>query len=364
MLRKRGLAMERLTTEKIREYALLGIIVLGVYIGFKFLSPLAAPFLFAFAFVSMLHPVLEKAQKRYHIKKGFLTAGILLLVCITAGIGVWSLLVFVFHRLTELFGQIDLFEEKFYVFVGNCCDGMEKKLGMDGESIEKYVLERVDIFIENFQVQVVPKIMNQSVGYMKDVIGIVSFLAVMIIAAVLLAKDYRQIMDGLRGREEIRWVLSIGKRIFRHIGTFIRAQFIILCVISLLCSATLFLAGIEGGIMVGLFTGFMDMLPFIGTGMVLMPLAFWQILNGYYAKAVICVILYVVCAVTREFLEPKLIGEKMGIFPAAILFSVYAGVKLFGVSGIIKGPLALITVYEILRCGKERKRYEEDGGIL
>ena len=38
--------MERLTTEKIREYALLGIIVLGVYIGFKFLSPLAAPFLF------------------------------------------------------------------------------------------------------------------------------------------------------------------------------------------------------------------------------------------------------------------------------------------------------------------------------
>ena len=51
------------------------------------------------------------------------------------------------------------------------------------------------------------------------------------------------------------------------------------------------------------------MLPFIGTGMVLMPLAFWQILNGYYTKAVICVILYVVCAVTREFLEPKLIGN-------------------------------------------------------
>ena len=108
----------------------------------------------------------------------------------------------------------------------------------------------------------------------------------------------------------------------------------------------------------------MDMLPFIGTGMVLMPLAFWQILNGYYAKAVICVILYVVCAVTREFLEPKLIGEKMGVFPAAIRFAVYAGVKLFGVSGIIKGPLALITVYEILRYGKERKGYEEDGDIL
>ena len=82
-------------------------------------------------------------------------------------------------------------------------------------------------------------------------------------------------------------------------------------------AVTLFLGGFEGGILIGLFTGFMDMLPFIGTGLVLMPLAFWQILNGYYTKAVICVILYVICALSREFMEPKLIGEKMGIFPVA-----------------------------------------------
>ncbi len=105
----------------------------------------------------------------------------------------------------------------------------------------------------------------------------------------------------------------------------------------------------------------MDMLPFIGTGLVLMPLAFWQILNGYYAKAVICVILYVVCALTREFLEPKLIGEKMGIFPVAILFSVYAGVKLFGVFGIVKGPLALITIYEIYIFLKGKNGFRDEG---
>lgn len=356
--------MGKITAAKAKEYVRLGAAVLGVYIGFKYLSPLAAPFLFAFAFVSVLHPVLEKVQKRYHVKKGFLAAGILLLLCITAGVGIWSLGVFLFQKLGELFSQIDLFEEKFYLFVGNCCDGMEKKFGMDGRGVEKFVLERVNVFIENFQVQVVPKIMNESVSYVKNIAGVIGFLAIMIIAAVLLAKDYCEIMDWMHGREEIECILKIGKKIFCHIGTFIRAQFIILLIISVLCSVTLLLAGIEGGAAVGLFTGFMDMLPFIGTGMVLMPLAFWQILNGYYTKAVICVILYVVCAVTREFLEPKLIGEKMGVFPAAILFSVYAGVKLFGVFGIIKGPLALITIYEIVRYGKEQRKYEKDGGIL
>lgn len=341
---------------KTKEYVLSGAVLIGVYIGFKYLSPLAAPFLFAFAFVSVLHPLLERVQKKYHIKKGFLTAGILLLLCVTAGIGVWCFVVFLFHKLGDLFGQIDLFEEKFYLFVGNCCEGMERKFGMDGDGIEQFVLERVNIFIENFQVQVVPKIMNESVSYVKNIVGIVSFLAIMIIAAVLLSKDYCQIMERLHDREEITCILHVGKQIFHHVGTFIRAQAVILLIISLLCSVTLFLAGVEGGIAVGVFTGFMDMLPFIGTGMVLMPLAFWQILNGYYTKAVICVILYVVCAVTREILEPKLIGERMGIFPVAILFSVYAGVKMFGVFGIIKGPLALITFYEILQYGKGKER--------
>ena len=360
--------MEKEMEIKVKEYALLGAVIIGVYIGFRFLSPLAAPFLFAFAFVAWLHPWLEKVQNKIHIKKGVLTAGILLLFCVTAGVGAWCLVIFAIQKLSDLLGQVDVFEERFCIFVGNCCEGIEKKFGMDGDGIEQFILERVNVFIENFQVQVVPRIMNESVGYVKNFVGVVSFLAIMIIAAVLLAKGYTEMMRKLYCREEMRCVINIGKKIFRHIGTFIRAQFIILLIISLLCGATLFLGGFEGGIAIGLFTGFMDMLPFIGTGLVLMPLAFWQILNGYYAKAVICVILYVVCALTREFLEPKLIGERMGIFPVAILFSVYAGVKLFGVFGIVKGPLALITIYEVylfLRgkkgvCGKNEGR-EESG---
>lgn len=339
--------MDRNTAWKTKEYVVLGVAIIGVYIGFKYLSPLVTPFLFAFAFVSLLHPLLEKCQNKYHIKKGFLTAGILLLLCVTVGVVIWCLTVFIFQKLGDLFGQIDLFEEKFYLFVGSCCDGMERRFGMDGAGIERFVMERVNVFIEDFQVQVVPRIMDESFSYVKDFAGIISFVAIMIVAAVLLAKDYHHIMEKLRGRSELNGILVIGKKVFHHVGTFIRSQLIIMLIISVICAVTLLVVGIEGGILLGLLTGFMDMLPFIGTGLILMPLAFWQILNGYYTKAVICVILYVVCAVTRELLEPKLIGEKMGIFPVLILFSVYAGVKLFGIFGIVKGPLALIAIYEV-----------------
>ena len=94
--------------------------------------------------------MLERVQNKYHIKKGILAAGILLLFCVTVGVGVWCLIVFVIQKLGDLFGQIDLFEEKFCIFVGNCCDGIEKKFGMDGAGIERFIMERVNVFIEKF----------------------------------------------------------------------------------------------------------------------------------------------------------------------------------------------------------------------
>ena len=59
--------------------------------------------------------------------------------------------------------------------------------------------------------------------------------------------------------------------------------------------------------------------------------------------------LYAVCALTREFLEPKLIGNKIGVWPVGILFAVFGGIKLFGIAGIVKGPLSLVIICEICR---------------
>ncbi|MCI6552848.1 MAG: AI-2E family transporter [Lachnospiraceae bacterium] len=352
--------MDKKGIEGMREYLILIIVIIGVCLGFKYLSPLVTPFLLAFAFVALLHPLLESYQKKYHIKKGFLTAGILLVLCVTVGIGVWGLLVFLFRKFMDMSGHLDIFEEKLCIFVRNCCEGMEGSFGMDAEGIEHLIMERVNVFIESLRVEVVPRLMNESVAYARDIAEVVGFLAIMIVAAVLLAKDYSLIMEKLQAREELCCALQVGRKLFEHVGIFIKAQLIILLTISLLSAVTLFAAGIKGGIGIGLFTGFMDMLPFIGTGLVLVPLAFWQMLNGYYGRAFLCVLLYVACTVIREFLEPKLVGKKMGLFPIVILFSVYAGMKLFGVSGIIKGPLALVTICEIYRHVRFRSNREEN----
>lgn len=69
-------------------------------------------------------------------------------------------------------------------------------------------------------------------------------------------------------------------------------------------------------------------------------------------------LLYGGCALVREFLEPKLIGSKMGIYPVVILMAIYTGIKLYGLSGVILGPFSFLIMKEIYQ--KIVNFYEKD----
>ena len=70
-----------------------------------------------------------------------------------------------------------------------------------------------------------------------------------------------------------------------------------------------------------------------------------------------CLLVYVACIFIRELLEPRLIGKKIGVSPIAILLSIYAGIKLFGMWGIIGGPLGFIIIYQAFMSLERRRDF-------
>ena len=109
----------------------------------------------------------------------------------------------------------------------------------------------------------------------------------------------------------------------------------------------------------GILAGVLDFFPVFGTGIVLVPTALWQFLEKDYIPGIVCSILFVVCAVAREILEPKFLGHATKLPSIGIWISIYAGIQLFGVSGIFKGPigyLLICTIYERLK----EKRMSQD----
>lgn len=335
------------------------VVTAFVWFFFRYLFGLAAPFLLAFVLITLLYPTLERMQRRIPVRKRYLAAGVILPFLLLLSVGLWAAFSFGIGQLQGLPAFCSRVEQQAEAFFHNCCCQLDGKFGWEGERIETYIIEQMNVIMENVQIQVVPQLISSSYSCFKGLLSTIGFLAITCIAVFLLEKDYTGMVDWLKSEESVSFLWKAFEGVLSYITTFLKAQGVILLIIAALASVTLSLAGVEGGIFFGILAGFLDMLPFIGTGIVLVPLSVWQLLNGQYVRMAVCLALYGACILVRELLEPRLIGNKMGISPIYILFAVYAGVKLFGVSGIVKGPLALIVVCEILKK-KEKSEQKID----
>lgn len=342
---------ERIINSK---FIILLLITGAVYFFLKFISPLVTPLLIAIIIVAVSVPFFDKIRKKIRIPRTLLMCLLMLMVVAVLGLLIWVLVTYVASGIPDLLNSFQGVESGVTVFIRNCCDGIENRFGIDADRMETVIIEKVNIFINHFQNNIMPTFLGESLSYAKYIISIGAFLVVTAIAVILLVKDYDKIMNLLRSSEESRRALEIVWQVIFYIGTFLKAQLIIMLTLSTLCAVVLSISGVENSVAFGIVAGVMDLLPFIGTGIVLIPLGIWHIINGWYVQAVVCLLLYAGCAIIREMLEPKLIGDKVGIFPIAILLAVYAGLKLFGVWGIIKGPLGLVIICQVYNGWKER----------
>lgn len=334
------------------KYVLLLLITGAVYFLLKWISPLLTPVLLAGVFLTLCYPAFDDIQKKTHIKKQYMATAILLLICALLIVFVWWAGSFLIQELPLWFSDMGSVQESVEIVIERGCQGISDILGVDMAGISRALTGQLAVFVENFQIQVLPGIIGSSWGYIKQLLSIIAVLAVTMIATVLFAKDYDEILARAGAQKGSRMVLGVVLKVIRYLASFVKAQCVIMLVISLLCVLVLGFCGVPNGILFGILAGVLDALPFIGTGIVLIPLAIFQLVFGHYVRAVICVLLYAACAVLREFMEPKLIGKKVGVYPVAILISVYAGLQLFGLWGIVKGPVGLVIIkqtYEVCR---------------
>lgn len=130
-------------------------------------------------------------------------------------------------------------------------------------------------------------------------------------------------------------------------------QLILLQVIFVIISTVEIIVGfrifkVENYVQLGVICGFLDLLPYVGTIIVFIPIIIYNIIVKEYILAFGLICLYILVQVVREFLEAKYLSDKLELHPLLILLSVYIGVKLFGVLGIVVGPMYGIIAKEII----------------
>ena len=127
------------------------------------------------------------------------------------------------------------------------------------------------------------------------------------------------------------------------VGGYFLAQFRIMFVVALVLAAGFLVLGVEHSLIFAVLIAFLDFLPMFGTGTVLGPWALVKLLSGEYPFAAGLVLLYILTQVIRQIIQPKIVGDAMGLPPLMTLFLLYIGFKVRGIAGMILAvPVGLL----------------------
>lgn len=144
----------------------------------------------------------------------------------------------------------------------------------------------------------------------------------------------------------IYYPLGLVRKSMRNaIGGYFKAQLKIEVWVYLILFIGFLILGIDYAFLIAFGIAFLDLLPVFGAGAVMIPWAVIEILGGEYKQAVGLLIIWCVGQLVRQFIQPKIMGDSIGVAPIPTLFLLYIGYRVAGVAGLIFAlPISIIVI--------------------
>ncbi len=340
--------------EKFAEWkkpVLIIVITLSVYLCFRYLLTLILPFIFAYFLAWIIHPVTEAMYRRLKLPK--IIGGTLALLLLFAVFGTsFCMLINVLIRQTiTLIKNLPVYINLLSVRLDIICSWCDRVFELDCGTIRAFVDENMIQGMNKMSSGLVPKLTQHTIQITIGFMGFLGILLIVLVAAVLIVKDKAELQDTFKESRIYRECHKITRRLSEVGMAYLRTQGIIMIIVAVICILGLSLLHNSYAFLIGVGIAFMDALPVLGSFLVLIPWAIISLVSGNIYEAAILITIYLICQIIREVLEPKLIGNRIGIRPLFTLIAMYVGVKLFSVAGFVLGPVGLIviqTIYQVV----------------
>lgn len=337
------------------------LIVAGVYIGIK-MAVFYLPFLIAFIISLMVEPAIRLLMKKTKISRKMSSIIIFLIVfTIIIGSTSWGIAALVSES-TNLLQTLNTYIDKAYTQIQNTIG----RLNISRISVSNNVLniaenssKEILVKISTWLTQILTKIVNGITSI--PVIAI--YVVITIMSLYFICTDKIYILDFMEQYMPAKLIQRIAiqiKQISKSLGGYLKAQATLIGVtfgISLIGLYIFKFIGmnIKYPLLMALAIAFVDALPILGAGSVIIPWAIISALNGDLQLGISIVILWIGMSVTRQFLEPKIVSEKIGIHPIFTLIAMYTGFKIIGIIGMLIGPIVLIILKNIFATAIEER---------
>ena len=176
---------------------------------------------------------------------------------------------------------------------------------------------------------------------------LVSFI-VMIMSAyffIVQREDVIHWMKGIAPEAVTKRMAMVMDNLKYAVGGYFKAQFKIMGIVFLILLAGLGFLKIHYFVLIAFLIAFLDFLPFFGTGTAMIPWAVYEVFMGEYKVAAALLIIYVVTQAVRQLIQPKLVGDSVGLNPLVTLLLIYIGYRIGGVIWMILAvPVGMVLI--------------------
>ena len=182
----------------------------------------------------------------------------------------------------------------------------------------------------------------------KNIPGVLISTIFIILSAYLFVAEHDRIIQWTRDHmpdtlhTKWRFVLDNFKK---AVGGYFKAQFKIMGVVAVILLVGFLIVGVNYAVLFAIVIAVLDFLPFLGTGTALIPWAVLKIFTGDYKMAVGLLLIYVVSQAVRQLIQPKIVGDTIGLDSMSTLVCMFIGYKVGGILAmIIAVPIGMIIV--------------------
>ena len=184
--------------------------------------------------------------------------------------------------------------------------------------------------------------------------GLLLDVLIMVISTIFLTVDFPKIQAFVMRQFSDRWRALLHNarvQLGRTLWSYLRSYAMILTITFLEIFIGLSIIGVDNAAGIAIAIAVFDILPVVGSGLILLPWTVFTLISGNIATGIGLGILYVVVIVVRQIIEPKIVGDRVGLHPIVTLLSMVLGTYLFGGIGLLGLPITVALLHALNKEG-------------
>lgn len=317
-------------------YVLLFLVVTWIF--FKYIFYYVSPFIFGYIISLVLNPFVIILNKKLKINKAIASFLSCIIFVVLIIFFCKTILSRVIMEGKYFFANMPFYTQEFMIKLEQFKLKYNHVISIIPKDMKQNIYECVQKKLTTF--------LSQSGSVVKIIPELFLNIIVTMIAAFFFVKDkilIRKFCQYIVPKKILVTFGQLKKGCLQGLIAYIKAEFIMMSVTATICTIGFCIIKYPYALFLGLVSAIVDALPIFGTGFIIWPWAAYCFLNENFNRAIILLITYLSTRMMRHILSPKLIGKQIGVHPLLMLAAIYIGLKIFGLLGVIFGPIMIIT---------------------